>query len=86
MLMIMGDVLIRGGNILVEENNGVLVAKIDATAKLSADKLEKLASVLANNGQTTDAGLAHIAALYEYNPNKKIELVQDNSYVVLSME
>lgn len=86
MVMIMGDVLIRGGNILVEENNGVLVAKIDATAKLSADKLEKLASVLANNGQTTDAGLAHIAALYEYNPNKKIELVQDNSYVVLSME
>lgn len=86
MVMIMGDVLIRGGNIWVEEKGNALVSKIDATAKLSTDKLEKINSILTNNGQTNDAGQAHIAALYHYNPDKKIELLNNSSYITLSME
>ena len=53
MVMIMGDVLIRGGNIWVEEKGNALVSKIDATAKLSTDKLEKINSILTNNGHTS---------------------------------
>lgn len=86
MIMIMGDVLIRGGVINVAEEDNVLVAKIDANVKLSNDKLEKISSVLANNGQTSDAGLAPVAALCEYNPNKQIKMLNDGACITLSME
>ncbi len=86
MVMIMGDVLIRGGNIYVEERGNTLISKIDANAKISTDKLEKINLSLTNNYQTTDAGLAHIAALCEYNKDKKVKISQDNSYITLSLE
>lgn len=86
MIMIMGDVLIRGGIINVKEDSKSLSAVIDANAKLSNDKLEKITSVLANNGQTSDAGLAPLAALCEYNKNKQIKLLNNGSDIILSME
>ena len=86
MIMIMGDILIRGGIISVTEENNNLTAKVDVSAKLSNDKLEKISSVLADCGQTSEAGLAPLAALCEYNPDKKIKLLKDNSYIMLSME
>lgn len=86
MIMIMGDVLIRGGIINVKEDSKSLSAVIDANAKLSNDKLEKITSVLANNGQTSDAGLAPLAALCEYNKNKQINLLNNGSDIILSME
>ena len=86
MIMIMGDILIRGGSIYVEETDNALISQVEADVKLSTDKLKKIESVLLCNGQTTDAGLAHIAALYEYNPNKQIKLTQNSSYITLSME
>lgn len=86
MIMIMGDVLIRGGIINVKEDSKSLSAVIDANTKLSNDKLEKITSVLANNGQTSDAGLAPLAALCEYNKNKQIKLLNNGSDIILSME
>ena len=86
MIMIMGDVLIRGGVINVKEDNNVLTAKIDVNAKVSNDKLEKILSILVNKEQISDAGLAPLAALCSYNPNKKIDLLQNDAYITLSME
>ena len=86
MVMIMGDVLIRGGTIYVEEIGNALISRIDASAKISTDKLEKINQSLTNSCQTADAGLAHIAALCAYNKDKKIELLQDNSYITLCLE
>ena len=86
MIMIMGDVLIRGGVIYVKEDDSFLIAKIDANAKLSNDKLEKISSILRNKEQISDAGLAPLAALCSYNPTKKIDLLQNNDYITLSME
>ena len=82
----MGDVLIRGGVIYVKEDDSFLIAKIDATAKLSNDKLEKISSILRNKEQISDAGLAPLAALCSYNPTKKIDLLQNDDYITLTME
>lgn len=86
LVMIMGDFLIRGGNIRIGDDNNVLVAKIDKNTKLSTDKLNKTADFINNKSACPDASLAPVAALIEYNRNKKISLLQDNSYVMIVME
>ncbi len=86
MVMIMGDILIRGGNIHVEEKQNSLIVKIDKNAKISTDKLEKISSCLNSSDIQPDAGSAHITALCEYNKNKQIKLLQDDNYIMIVME
>lgn len=86
MVMIMGDILIRGGNIHIEELETSLIAKIDKTDKLSNDKLEKINSYLNNKNEHADAGLAHITVLCEYNKDKKIKLIQNDSGIMIVVE
>lgn len=86
MIMILGDVLIRGGNISICDTDNKLVAKIDRDMKISADKLDKFSSVLADGYENGDATSAHIVALCDYNKDCKIKLSQDNSSIMLTLE
>ena len=86
MIMVMGDILIRGGDIYVEETEKSLIIKIDKSSKLSNDKLEKIVSYLSKNNSQPEAGLAHIIALCEYNKNRTFKLLQDDTYITLIME
>ena len=86
MIMTLGDILIRGGNICVCDEGNTLIAKIDKNLKISNDKLEKFNSVLINGYQNADAVSAHVAALREYNRNCKFEFAQDDTSIMLVME
>ncbi len=86
MIMIMSDLLIRGGVINVKDDDNILTAKIDVNAKLSPDKFNKISSILLNKEPFSEAGLAPLAALCSYNPNKQISLLQNDSYITLNME
>ena len=86
MIMIFGDILIRGGEISVGDDTKSLIAKISKELKLSNDKLEKINSYLNNTDTVADAGLAHIAALREYNKDKSVKLLQNDDYIALIME
>ena len=86
LIMIMGDILIRGGNIIIEDNQNSLSVKIDKNEKLSTDKLEKIKFYLSAPNQCGDAGLAPLVALYEYNSDKKIKLVQNDTNIMIVVE
>ena len=49
-------------------------------------QLEKISSCLNDITTQTDAGLAHIIALCAYNQDKKIKLLQDDAYIMITME
>lgn len=86
LIMILSDILIRGGNIHINDIDNKLVAKIDKNLKISNDKLDKFISVLKDNYNNADAVSAHIVALCEYNKNCKIEFGQDASSIMLIVE
>ena len=86
MVMALADVLIRGGDISVDDSNEVLTCKLNKNSKVSTDKLEKINSILTNGSHNNDAGLAHIVALFGYNSDKKIRLSENGDYIMLIME
>lgn len=63
LIMLAADILIRGGNIRITEENTHLTALIDAQAKLSADKLDKIEQAAANASEIADAALAPLSVL-----------------------
>ena len=86
MLMVMADLLIRGGDITIQEENGKLSADIPTTAKISSDKLDKIEAAIYTRQPVADAGLAPLFALFEQQNEHKISLVNNEVFIRLVME
>ena len=74
MIMILADLLIRGGDIKVEEQKGAITASIETTAKISTDKLQKLENAVYNKIWEADAGMAPFYDLLNLCSPAKINL------------
>ena len=63
MIMVMADLLVRGGNIVIYDDLNKIVASIDTNVKISVDKLDKLNKALGSSEIIMDAGLAPLYVL-----------------------
>ena len=86
MVMIMADVLIRGGTLDVFEDKGKLVSRIEKSAKVSNDKLEKIHSILTDENAVADAGMAPLFALIERVGRSHIVLRANQDFILLEVE
>lgn len=80
MVMIMADLLIRGGNISVDDNDEKIIAKISTTNRISDEKWQKLQGLLQGNINCVDANTAHLAMLAEKYGLAKINLTNDGEF------
>ena len=86
MVMAIADILIRGGEISVFEQNNRLICSIDSSLKISSDKLEKIYNAVNGMSEPNDAAMAPVWFLSEQNDNLKINLVQTADFIQLVME
>ena len=86
MIMAMADILIRGGEISVFEQNNRLICNIDSSLKISSDKLEKIYNTVNGMSEPDDAAMAPIWFLKEQDHNRKINLEQPGDFIRLVME
>ena len=86
MVMAIADILIRGGEISVFEQNNRLVCSINSSLKISSDKLEKIYNAVNGMSEPNDAAMAPVWFLSEQNDNIKISLVQTADFIQLVME
>lgn len=86
MVMAIADILIRGGEISVFEQNNRLICSIDSSLKISSDKLEKIYNTVNGMSEPNDAAMAPVWFLSEQNDNIKISLVQTADFIQLVME
>ena len=86
MLMIVADLLIRGGDITIKEEGAKIVAEISSLLKISADKLEKVKNTLYCSDINPDAGMAPLIVLLKTYPNANTFLSIDDNYIRLIME
>ncbi len=84
MMMILADIIIRGGNIEVYYKNSCLVVQINASLKISTDKFDKIKNALYTNQYGQDASLAPLACLLAQE--KKLNLSIDDNYIKITME
>lgn len=78
MIMIMADLLIRGGKIKIYDNNNKIIASIDVRDKISNDKLNKLDSAINSDEILLDATLAPLYFLKSNSLKLSIYKDQDN--------
>ena len=83
MIMVLADVLLRGGSLKVSETPNGLCAEIPASAKISTDKLARLQTVLSSQTVEPDACLAPLAALMA---SHKLCLADDGAVIRLTTE
>ncbi len=86
MLMIVADLLIRGGDITIKEEGAKIVAEISSLLKISADKLEKVKNTLYCSDINPDVGMAPLIVLLKTYPNANTFLSIDDNYIRLIME
>lgn len=67
LVMLVADILIRGGVLKIYEISGGLAAEISTTAKISAPKLAQTEQALADGKIPADATLAPLAVLADQN-------------------
>ena len=85
-IMAVADLLIRGGNIEIEDSAGCLVAKFDASFKFSEEKLKKMVEATQNNSPVIEASLAPILALTCMDDVKNVEFINDDKFIKLVVE
>lgn len=83
MVMILADLLIRGGDIKVIEQAGGVIAYVPADAKISPEKLQKLENALCSQSIDIDAGLAPIYDLINLGLKGKIKLSKNEQKIEL---
>lgn len=84
MIMAISDILIRGGNIEAYCDDNNLIVQIDASLKISTDKLNKIKDALYTSSCNLDASLAPIACLL--SKKNKLSLSVDDNHIKLVME
>ncbi len=84
MIMIMADLLIRGGSIDIYEQENYLIASINANAKIAIDKLQKIESAIYNKNYDIDAGLAPLYALMQTVLPNHVKLCKDDKKITLT--
>lgn len=83
-IMIMADLLIRGGSINITDSGNV-VAQISTAHRISNDKWQKLQGLLEGNIDCVDANTAHLAMLVEHYGLEKIKLTSDDEFYRLTL-
>lgn len=86
MIMIMADILIRGGNLEVIEKEDKIITSVAKEAKISGDKLDKIKQALYAQAPAQDAGMAPLYALKNDADVKKIDLINDDTFIRLILE
>ena len=86
MVMIMADVLIRGGNLDIIEKQNKLVSRIELSSRYSREKLEKIHKVLSDSKAPIDAGMAPLFALIEREDRSHLSLSADEQFITLTAE
>ena len=82
-VMIMADIMLRGGILDVAEQNGKVVAQISVDTKISEDKLGKIADAIASEANISDAVLAPVSMLLAMWGKDKILVGKDSDYIRL---
>ena len=82
MIMLIADVMIRGGNISVWDEAGEIFVKAETDSKFADEKLAKISNIINNGGEVNDAELVHAMML----KNKKTSIRCDENVVVLKTE
>lgn len=85
MLMIMADLLIRGGKIEIHENNNQIIATISAESRTSTDKWQRFEGLLQGNSDYVDANSAPLVLLTEKYGNTRIGLTNDDNEYRLTL-
>ena len=75
LIMILADVLIRGGEIRVSDKDGKIAAEVVAASKIAADKLERIRQAVDLGYTDPDAAMAPLCALLE--EGRKLQLETD---------
>lgn len=83
MIMVLADILLRGGTLKVLETTQGLCAEISTTAKISADKLLRLKNILSSGVVEQDACLAPLAALLS---SHRLRLDENDTSICLRTE
>lgn len=86
MIMILADLLIRGGQIKVTELGTKLMGQITQAPKISTDKLDKIKQEIYSQNQIIDAGLAPLFALREQSNGGILSIRSEDNSVQLTME
>ena len=86
MIMIMADVLIRGGDLEIVEEKNKLISRISLSTRYSQEKLEKIHTALTDNKATIDAGMAPLFALIEREGRSHLSLSTDQKFIILAAE
>ena len=84
MVMIMADLIIRGGQIKIFAHNGGLAAEAVAAGKLADEKLNKMQNIVSTNSVDEDANLAPLYALM--SSNYKLSFYRTDNMVQLVAE
>lgn len=84
-IMIMADLMLRGGKLNILQKNGFIIAGIAKDAKISQDKWLRLNDILqSNNG--LDANMAPLGALIETRENENIHLIENDEIYGLAVK
>ena len=81
MIMLLTDIMIRGGVLSVWDQNKSLFAKAESQNKLADEKINKIIKII-DNGEKADAELVHALLL----KNKNVSILHNENVVVLKTE
>ncbi len=86
MIMVMADVMLRGGVLHVFEQNGELAAEIATESKIATEKLNKIEAFLQAPEEMATADMAPLCALANECGHQNLKLVRFNESIRLVME
>lgn len=85
MLMIMADLILRGGKLDITQKNEFIVAGVAKEIKFSQDKWQRLGNILQNK-EEMDANTAPLGALIEAVGSESIHLVDNDEIYGLAVK
>ncbi len=84
-MMVMADLMLRGGKLSVTQDKQIIIAGIAKDAKISPDKWQHLQDILQAK-LLFDANMAPLAALVEIAGNDNVQLIENNDIYGLAIK
>ena len=82
-IMVMADIMLRGGQLIAQEENGKVVVIIATNTKVSEDKLNKLIEAINSKTNINDAVLAPLVALADMWGYEHLKIAKDDDFIRL---
>ncbi len=86
MIMVMADIMLRGGELDIFEQNGCLIAEVATQNKIATEKLAKIEAFLQADAPIASADMAPLCALMADNEGKCPSLIKNDDVIRLVME